>query len=530
VSRWLSMLVILLTLVSVPALEAEESSARADGTAARLREAKALRARSRRYLEAAVAGYRAVLRRDPRSLEAQRGLARALRDQGAEEEALPYLREVAGRSEAGVDYVRLAWALFRSGRWAEAADAFAEARKRGQDDAETARGAALAAATARAALDLNRGPEAGSPSPVSSASAPPPSGLWRPWHTFLNATGTIVSLVQYLLFGLIAVVIVGGVAVRSWGALMGRDAPRDEEGMRLRQFRRLPVRDVQTGRLLGRVRQVVYDPKLARLVGFRTGGRWRWRVLPLTAVRGVGHAGLLIADAAALVQGDQAGELGELARVGTLPLGPGRRLKRVLTEDGTLVAYARPDCLWIDGATGQVTFEVSPNRFHHAWRVALSALQLGPVDWLMGRMLDQGLALLPGRLSVRLRLPAHLIRSANRHVVIVSGETADWIEQHFQQLEVEAQFRLAQVKEGVARARPVVEAGVARARPMVEAGVAKAKPVLEKARDSGVALARRSAEGVVRTGKAGVEALARRQGEPAETSPSAEEQRPTGTG
>jgi hypothetical protein len=497
---------------------------------ARLREARTLRARSRRYLEAAVVEYRAVLRRDPRNLEAQRGLARALRDQGAEEDALPYLREVAERSGEGIDSARLAWALFRAGRWAEAADAFGKARERGQNDAETVRGVALASAAARAALDLEQGSAAPSAAPIADASAAPPTGLKLAWSTFLNATGTIASLVQKLVFGLIALLIVGGVALRSWSALMGRDAPRDEDGLPLRQYRGLPVRDVQTGKLIGRVRQPVYDPKLARVVGFRTGGRRRWHVLPLAAVRGAGHAGLLVAGAADLVRGEQAGELGALARARTLPLGPGRRLKRVLTEDGALVAYARPDRLWVDGATGQVLFEVSPNRFHDAWRVALSALQLGPVDWLLGRMLDQGLALLPGHLSVRLRLPAHLIRSTDRHIVIVSGETADWIEQHFQRLNADAQLRLAQVKEGVAKARPVVEAGVARARPVVEAGVAKAKPVLEKARDSGVTLARRSAQGVVRTGKAGVEAMARRQSVPAEPSPPEGEEQPTGTG
>lgn len=537
-SGWLTLFIVLLGLTAPAPGPAAAAASPEGGLTARLQAAKRLRDRSRRALEAAIAEYRAVLRQDPRSLEAQRGLARALRDQGAEEAALPYLREVAERSGEGVDSARLAWALFRAGRWAEAADAFSQARQRGHDDAETIRGAALAASAARASLGLERGPAPVSPPAVSGASLPAPGGLRRAWDTFLNGTGTIVSLVQNLLFALIAVVIVGGVAMRGWGALMGRDAPRDEEGMQLRQFRRLPVRDMQTGRHLGRVRRVVYDPKLARVVGFRTGGRWRWWVLPLSAVRGAGHAGLLVADAGALVRGDAAGELGALARAGALPLGPGRRLKRVVTEDGTLVAFARPDCLWIDGATGQVAFEVSPSRFHDAWRVTLAALQLGPVDWLMGRMLDQGLALLPGRLSVRLRLPAHLVRSADRHVVIVSGETAEWIEQHFQRLDAEAQARLAQVKEGVAKARPVVEAGVARARPVVEAGVARAKPVLEKARDSSVAMARKSAEGVIRTGKAGVEAMARRQvGEESSEAPvpgdgppsEAGEQRPTGT-
>jgi hypothetical protein len=45
-------------------------------------------------------------------------------------------------------------------------------------------------------------------------------------------------------------------------------------------------------------------------------------------------------------------------------------------------------------------------------------------------------------------LPDSLIRSADRHVVIVSGETAESIEQHFQQLEADPRARLEQVKGG----------------------------------------------------------------------------------
>ena len=297
--------------------------------------------------------------------------------------------------------------------------------------------------------------------------------------------------------------------MRAWGTLMGRGAPRDEDGMRLRQFQGLRVREIDTGRPLGRVRRVIYDPKLARVVGFQIGGRWRWRVVPLTAVRGCGPGGLLLADAGALVPGSRAGELGALARAGALPLGPGGRLKRVVTEDGPLLAFTRPHRLWIEGATGKVTFEITPNRFHEAYRIALAVLQFGPIDWLMGKLLDWGLELLPGRLSARVRLPVSLVRCADREVVIVSAEAAEWIEQHFQQLEAEAHARLAQVKEGVARARPVVEAGVARAKPVVQAGVEKAKPVmkagvervLDLARDHGAALARRSADAV--TGRKG---------------------------
>src|SRR5207244_4405625 len=80
---------------------ARASAGGGDLVAAHLREARALRARSRAYLESAVAEYRAILQRAPHHLEAERGLARALRDQGAEVDALPYLRAVAERSSQG---------------------------------------------------------------------------------------------------------------------------------------------------------------------------------------------------------------------------------------------------------------------------------------------------------------------------------------------------------------------------------------------------------------------------------------------
>ncbi len=497
-NRLSSLLTIFFMLLGLGA-GAETASRHGDDVTTHLRQARSLRTRSRADNAAAIAEYHAALRRDPANLEAQRGLARALRDRGAEEQALPYLREVARRSGDGVDDARLAWALFRVGRWAEAADAFATARQHGQNDPETARGNTLAATAARAALN----PPPGTSPPTSDAAAETPSGWRRPWTTLLNATGFITDLVQRLLLAVIAVLIAGAVAIRAWGAMMGNAPPREEGGMPLRQWRGLRVNEIATGRSLGRVRQVIYDPKLARVVGFQIGGRWRWKVLPMTAARGVGPAGLLVADAAALVRGEQAGELGVLARAGVLPLGSGNRLKRVVTEEGALLAFTRAHRLRVDGATGQMTFEVSPSRFHDAWRVTLSALQFGPIgmDWLLGRLLDGGLELLPGRISARLRLPVPLVRAADRDVVIVSGEATEWIERHFRQLEADAQARLEQVKEGVGRARPVMEAGVA-----------KARPVLEKARDTGVALARRSAESVV----AGVKKGAARSGEASE--------------
>src|SRR5439155_3055994 len=104
---------------------------KAPDAAAHLRAARTLRTRSREALAGAAAEYRAILRRAPRNEDAARGLARVLRDQGREEEALPYLREVATRSRDGGDAARLAWSLFRAGHWSEAVDAFTRAREHG---------------------------------------------------------------------------------------------------------------------------------------------------------------------------------------------------------------------------------------------------------------------------------------------------------------------------------------------------------------------------------------------------------------
>jgi hypothetical protein len=220
------------------------------------------------------------------------------------------------------------------------------------------------------------------------------------------------------------------------------------------------------------VRRVLYDPQQARVAGFQTGGRWRWQVVPLTAAHGLGPAGLLLADARAVLPPARAPELAALARAGAQPLGWGRTRRRVVAEDGALLGYAHPCSLRLDAATGELTFDVTPSRYHEAWRVTLSVLQFGPIDWILGGLLDRGFELLPGRISARVRLPARLIRSTGRGVVIVSAEATEWIERHFQELEADLRARLTQVKDGVARARPV----------------------LERVRTSGVELARRSWE------------------------------------
>src|SRR5688572_2638074 len=132
--RWLAILVFLEVALFVPGAWAKPAE---EGTTARLRRAQSLRESARANLDAAEGEYRAVLRQDADNLEAERGLARILRDRGAAEQALPYLRDVAKRSDAAVDYARLGWGLYRTGRWAEAAEAFREARQRGRNDAET---------------------------------------------------------------------------------------------------------------------------------------------------------------------------------------------------------------------------------------------------------------------------------------------------------------------------------------------------------------------------------------------------------
>jgi hypothetical protein len=460
----------LAALLLTPAAGAREKGG--DGAVAHLDQAQALRARSREYLAAAVTEYRAVLQREPQNLAAERGLARALRDQGAEEEALPYLRDVAERSRDGVDHARLGWALFRAGRWAEAADAFHSARDRGRNDAETVQGAALASAAARAAL------VGGEEAPARSAEAEHPKAAGEEgerrgfWGTLLGFTGSIAGMVQRLLLEIIALVIVGGAAVRVWSTLMGRAASPGESHFPLSRLPGLPVCEVDTGRPLGRVRRALYDPRQARVVGFRTAHGWRRGVVPLTAARGIGPAGLILADAGVVLPYDRAPDLAALVRAGAQPLGPGRGRRRVVAEDGALLGYAHPNSLRLDTTTGDLTFAITPSRYHEAWRVTLSVLQFGPLDWILGGLLDRGFELLPGRVSARVRVPARLVRSSGRGVVIVSAETVEWIDRHFQGLEADLRSRLTQVKEGVARARPV----------------------LERVRDSGVEMARRGWE------------------------------------
>src|SRR5262245_36647921 len=139
--RWQSGILLALFVSAAPLAAGEGDHA---SVATRLQRAETLRSRSREYLEAAAAEYRAVLQRDPQNLEAERGLGRVLRDSGAVEQALPYLRDAAQRSGDAVDDARLGWALLRAGKWAEAKSAFEAARRRGMNDAETLRGHALA--------------------------------------------------------------------------------------------------------------------------------------------------------------------------------------------------------------------------------------------------------------------------------------------------------------------------------------------------------------------------------------------------
>jgi hypothetical protein len=302
-----------------------------------------------------------------------------------------------------------------------------------------------------------------------------------------------------LLLTLIALVIVGTIVARFWDTLMGRAAPPGDEALQLTKLRRLRVWDSVTGRCLGQVRQVLYDPGLERVVGFQTKSRWRSKLMPLTAVSSVGPAGILLSDAGALLPGSAAPALDALARARVKPLGPGRWGRRVVTQDGTLVGFTRPSSLRMVPGTGHLTFDITPNRFHEAWRVTLAALQLGPVDWLLSQLLNRGLELLPGHLSTRVRLPVRLVHAAHRHVVIVSPEAAEWLDRHFQTVEAQARAHLDQVKAGVAQARPLLErardAGTARAAPVLdhlrESSLTHARPILERVRDAGAALARR---------------------------------------
>jgi hypothetical protein len=471
------------------------------GVAAQLREAKALRERSRETLSRAAEAYRAVLRADAGNLEAQRGLARVLRDQGAEEEAIPLLQAVAQRSNEGVDYARWGWALLRAGRWPEAAGAFTAAREHGYDDAETTRGFAVATAAAQAGRVAESRPVP-APSEEADSSADQPGAWQRAWNTMSHATGVIAETVARVVLWLIGLFVAAGIAMRAWRTLTGQEDVDREQAVRFRSVSGLPVVAVEDGtgtprRALGRVRRLLYDPAQRRLVGIQTGGRWSWRVAPIEAICGLSSAGVFVSDPQALVPGQAAPSLAEYVRKNATPLG-GDGLKRVLLGNGKMLGFARHEQVWIDPATRELWFDLTPSRFHEAWRVAVSVLQIGPLDWLLGRMLDRGLGLLPGRVSVTVRLPIDLIRATHRQVVVVADEAAEQVDAHLQRLDADARARLAQVREGVAKAGPVLgqmrDVGMAKARPVIEqvrdAGLTKAGPVIERLRESSAQVAR----------------------------------------
>src|SRR5262249_51682863 len=155
------------------------------------------------------------------------------------------------------------------------------------NDAETLRGHALATEAARSARERDRrraGMAGGRTMPRSES-----SGGWEgAFATLFHATGVITNTVEHPVLTLIALLIVAGVAVRVWSTLMGRAAPASEPGLPLSRWQGLAVRDIGSGRAVGRVRRLLYDPRQVRVVGIQTGGSWSWRVAPLTAVRGVG--------------------------------------------------------------------------------------------------------------------------------------------------------------------------------------------------------------------------------------------------
>jgi hypothetical protein len=480
--------------VSSAAPGAPEKARPAGDVTARLRQAQALRERSRETLVQAEAAYCAVLRTEPDNLDALRGLARVLRDRGAEEEAIPHLQAAAERSKEGVDYARWGWALLRRGRWSEAAAAFDAARRHGYDDAETTHAFAVATAAARAGSVSGSG-ESPLPRESDGETEAARSGWQGAWSTLTHATGVVTETVARVVLWLIGLLLAAGVALRAWRTLTGQEAVAREEAIRFSSVPGMPVLAVEDGtgmprRSYGRVRRLLYDPTQRRLVGIQTGGRWSWRVAPIEAICGVSSAGVFIADPQALVRGKDAPSLAAFLQQRARPLGGGDGLKRVLLGNGKLLGYARPEQVWIDPATRALLFDLTPNRFHEAWRVALSVLQIGPMDWLLGRMLDRGAGFLPGRVSVTVRLPLDLIRATHREVVVVADEAAERVDAHLQRLDAEARARLAQVREGVAKAAPVLtqvrDAGLARARPVLEqvreAGVTRARPMIDRVR------------------------------------------------
>ena len=120
--------------------------------------------------------------------------------------------------------------------------------------------------------------------------------------------------------------------------------------LKSRRLLGLPVIDVETGKVLGRVNRFILDPRARRVVALVvTSGPWarEEQVLLWEKARGVGPAAITVAGSQALSPAAHLPQLQPLLRRQVRTYGA-----RVLTEDGTFLGSVEE--LVLDPATGQV--------------------------------------------------------------------------------------------------------------------------------------------------------------------------------
>ncbi|HEY8487328.1 MAG TPA: PRC-barrel domain-containing protein [Limnochordales bacterium] len=120
--------------------------------------------------------------------------------------------------------------------------------------------------------------------------------------------------------------------------------------LRSRRLLGLPVIDLETGRVLGRVQRLLLDPRARRVAALVVGsGGWGRdeQVVLWEQARGVGPAAITVAAARVLQRASAVPELAPLLRRPVRAYGA-----RVLTEEGTFLGSVEE--LVVDPATGQV--------------------------------------------------------------------------------------------------------------------------------------------------------------------------------
>lgn len=135
--------------------------------------------------------------------------------------------------------------------------------------------------------------------------------------------------------------------------------------VRSRRLLGLPVVDIGTGRSVGRVSRLLFDPRARRVSAFVVAsGHWpaEDHVLEWDRARGIGQHAITIPDRQALAKPAAVPELQPLLRRPLRLYGT-----RVLTEDGECLGHVEE--LLIDPRTGEVTQVIlAPGRLAHRLR------------------------------------------------------------------------------------------------------------------------------------------------------------------